>query len=81
MDGKLGAYFGWLPRSRFTIIPVPADMAPFYTSARGGKTAYLKEQAQALGISLATLHRKMEAVVLKPSRKRRADAGKSALTR
>ena len=47
----------------------------------GGKTAYLKEQAQALGISLATLHRKMEAVVLKPSRKRRADAGKSALTR
>ncbi len=48
---------------------------------RGGKTAYLKEQAQALGISLATLHRKLEVVVLKPSRKRRADAGKSALTR
>ena len=47
----------------------------------GGKTAYLKEQAQALGISLATLHRKLEVVVLKPSRKRRADAGKSALTR
>ncbi|XZA36733.1 integrase core domain protein [Neisseria musculi] len=46
----------------------------------GGKTAYLKEQAQALGISLATLHRKLEAVVLKPSRKRRADAGKSALS-
>jgi len=41
VDGKLGAYFGWLPRSRFTIIPVPPDMAPFYTSARGGKTAYL----------------------------------------
>ena len=47
----------------------------------GGKTAYLKEQAQALGTSLATLHRKLEVVVLKPSRKRRADAGKSALTR
>lgn len=47
---------------------------------RGGKTAYLKEQAEALGISLATLHRKLEAVVLKPTRKRRADAGKSALT-
>lgn len=47
----------------------------------GSKTGYLKEQAQALGISLATLHRKLEAVVLKPSRKRRADAGKSALTR
>lgn len=41
VDGKLGAYFGWLPRSRFTIIPVPPDMAPFYTSARGGKNAYL----------------------------------------
>lgn len=41
VDGKLGAYFGWLPRARFTIIPVPPDMAPFYTSARGGKSAYL----------------------------------------
>lgn len=41
VDGKLGAYFGWLPRSRFTIVPVPPDMAPFYTSARGGKTQYL----------------------------------------
>lgn len=41
VDGKLSSYFGLLPRSRFTIIPVPADMAPFYTSARGGKTAYL----------------------------------------
>jgi uncharacterized protein (DUF885 family) len=41
VDGKLAAYFGWLPRSRFTIIPVPPDMAPFYTSARGGKSAYL----------------------------------------
>lgn len=47
---------------------------------RGGKTAYLKEQAEALGISLATLHRKLDEVVLKPTRKRRADAGKSALT-
>jgi uncharacterized protein (DUF885 family) len=41
VDGKLSAFFGWLPRSRFTIKPVPADMAPFYTSARGGKTTYL----------------------------------------
>ncbi|SAY50914.1 transposase [Neisseria weaveri] len=47
---------------------------------RGGKTAYLKEQAEALGISLATLHRKLGEVVLKPTRKRRADAGKSALS-
>jgi len=41
VDGKLAAYFGWLPRSRFAIEPVPADMAPFYTSARGGKSTYL----------------------------------------
>ena len=41
VDGKLGAYFGWLPRSRFSIEPVPADMAPFYTSARGGKSTFL----------------------------------------
>jgi uncharacterized protein (DUF885 family) len=41
VDGKLAAYFGWLPRSRFAIEPVPADMAPFYTSARGGKSVYL----------------------------------------
>ena len=48
---------------------------------RGEKTTYLAEQAKALGISLATLHRKLGAVVVKPSRKRRADAGTSALTR
>jgi uncharacterized protein (DUF885 family) len=41
VDGKLAAYFGWLPRSRFTIEPVPADIAPFYTSARGGRSTYL----------------------------------------
>ena len=41
VDGKLPAYFGWLPRSRFAIEPVPADIAPFYTSARGGRTVYL----------------------------------------
>ena len=41
VDGKLSAYFGWLPRSRFTIEPVPADIAAFYTSARGGKSTYL----------------------------------------
>ena len=41
VDGKLPAYFGWLPRSRFGIEPVAADIAPFYTSARGGTTTYL----------------------------------------
>lgn len=41
VDGKLSAYFGWLPRQRFTIKPVPDDIAPFYTSGRGGANAYL----------------------------------------
>ena len=41
VDGKLPAWFGWLPRARFGIEPVPADMAPFYTSGRGGETYLL----------------------------------------
>ncbi|MFN3585381.1 DUF885 domain-containing protein [Phenylobacterium sp.] len=41
VDGKLSSFFGWLPRGRFTIEPVPADIAPFYTSARGGSRSYL----------------------------------------
>jgi uncharacterized protein (DUF885 family) len=41
VDGKLPAYFGWLPRSRFGIEPVAPDIAPFSTSARGGTTTYL----------------------------------------
>jgi uncharacterized protein (DUF885 family) len=36
VDGKLKDYFELLPRRRFTIIPVPAALAPFYTSGRGG---------------------------------------------
>ncbi|HEY1838470.1 MAG TPA: DUF885 family protein [Rhizomicrobium sp.] len=40
-DGKAARYFGHLPRSRFAIEPVPADMAPFYTSGRGGPGVYL----------------------------------------
>ncbi|HLZ75132.1 DUF885 domain-containing protein [Phenylobacterium sp.] len=41
VDGKLPAFFGWLPRSRFGIEPVAPDIAPFYTSARGGAKTYL----------------------------------------
>jgi len=33
-DGKAKSWFGRLPRSRFAIIPVPADIAPFYTGGR-----------------------------------------------
>jgi len=36
VDGKLGDLFGTLPRRRFTIIPVPDALAPFYTAGRGG---------------------------------------------
>ncbi len=40
-DGKAAQYFGRLPRSRFTIKPVPPDIAPFYTSGRGGPGVFL----------------------------------------
>ena len=40
-DGKADQYFGYLPRRRFSIVPVPADQAPYYTSARGGPGIYL----------------------------------------
>ena len=40
-DGKAKDYFGYLPRSRFAIKPVPADLAPFYTGGRGGPGIYL----------------------------------------
>jgi uncharacterized protein (DUF885 family) len=40
-DGKSSQYFGYLPRMRFTIKPVPADLAPFYTAGRGGAGVYL----------------------------------------
>ncbi len=40
VDGKIGQYIGTLPRNRFGIEPVPADLAPFYTAGRGGKSTY-----------------------------------------
>ncbi|KQT34876.1 hypothetical protein ASG29_01605 [Sphingomonas sp. Leaf412] len=40
-DGKAADWFGRLPRGRFAIRPVPADIAPFYTSGRGGPGVYL----------------------------------------
>src|ERR1051326_1585470 len=40
-DGKASQYFGYLPRMRFTIRPVPDELAPFYTSGRGGPGIYL----------------------------------------
>lgn len=41
VDGQLSRLFGHLPRQRFTIVPVPADIAPYYTSGRGGADEYL----------------------------------------
>ncbi len=40
-DGVASDYFGYLPRRRFGIKPVPDEIAPFYTSARGGPGVYL----------------------------------------
>lgn len=41
VDGKVGNFVGHLPRQRFAIQPVPDDIAPFYTSGRGGPGVYL----------------------------------------
>ena len=41
VDGKLKNIIGTLPRYRFTILPVPAAIAPYYTSGRGGLDACL----------------------------------------
>src|SRR6202012_5298997 len=40
-DGVAAKYFGYLPRARFAIKPVPDEEAPFYTSGRGGPGVYL----------------------------------------
>ena len=41
VDAQLSKEFGRLPRQRFAIVPVPADIAPYYTSGRGGPSTYL----------------------------------------
>jgi uncharacterized protein (DUF885 family) len=40
-DGKASQFFGYLPRARFAIQPVPDDLAQFYTAGRGGPGVYL----------------------------------------
>ena len=40
VDGQVGKFIGTLPRGRFTIIPVPDDIAPFWTAGRGGNGTY-----------------------------------------
>ena len=40
-DGVAARYFGYEPRERFGIVPVPPEMAPFCTAGRGGMNSYL----------------------------------------
>ncbi len=40
VDGQIGKIIGTLPRGRFTIIPVPPSIAPFWTAGRGGAGTY-----------------------------------------
>ena len=40
-DGMAARWFGRLPRSRFAIVPVPPEIAPYYTAGRGGPGQYL----------------------------------------
>lgn len=40
VDGEVGKVIGTLPRGRFTIVPVPPDIAPFWTAGRGGAHTY-----------------------------------------
>ena len=40
-DNVASVWFGRLPRERFGIVPVPADIAPFYTAGRGGPGVYM----------------------------------------
>jgi uncharacterized protein (DUF885 family) len=39
-DGEVGKFIGTLPRGRFTIVPVPDDIAPYWTAGRGGLGTY-----------------------------------------
>jgi len=41
VDGELKHTVGTLPRYRFTVIPVPDEIAPIYTAGRGGLDACL----------------------------------------
>lgn len=40
VDGEIGKLVGTLPRGRFTIVPVPDDIAPYWTAGRGGADTY-----------------------------------------
>lgn len=46
----------------------------------GGKTSFLKAEAAKLNMSVARLYKELEQVMIKPERKKRSDAGKTALS-
>lgn len=48
---------------------------------RGGKQAIYQDACTRLGISMATLHRHIGKISVKPERKQRSDAGDVSLTR
>lgn len=47
---------------------------------RGGRSEYYAQVADELGMSVATLHRKLNEVSVRPARKRRNDAGKIVMS-
>lgn len=47
---------------------------------RGEKTPFLQRCAEEIGISLATLHRKLDGVIVREQRKQRVDAGTTSLS-
>ena len=60
VDAQLGKEFGRLPRGRFAIVPVPADIAPYYTSGRGGAGA-VPGQHLRLAVAPAVQHARADA--------------------
>lgn len=60
------------------LVKVAQDAA---AAGHGGKTAVYERAASQLGISLQTLHRRLNEVTVRPPRKRRADAGQHTLAR
>lgn len=46
----------------------------------GTKSAFMQKEAEKLNMSVAKLYKELERVMMKPERKRRSDAGKTALT-
>lgn len=45
IEGKLPKYFGKLPRNPFTVKPVPAELAPTYTTGRYSSGSYERRKA------------------------------------